>query len=177
MREWLTKTEPGWFAGIVLTTLGIYVCLVAMTRIMGLRSFSKMSGFDFAVTVAIGSVLGSVVLSPNPPLVRGAVAMAVLFGLQWGVAALRARWSGLARVTDNRPILLMDGPTILDENLRRSNVTLADLKGKLREANVLRLEQVRAVVFESTGDVSVLHSDDSHAVIDEELLDGVERTP
>jgi len=33
--------------------------------------------------------------------------------------------------------------------------------GKLREANVLRLSQVRAVVFETTGDISVLHTTDN----------------
>ena len=32
--------------------------------------------------------------------------------------------------------------------------------GKLREANVLQLSQVKAVIFETTGDISVLHSED-----------------
>ena len=36
-------------------------------------------------------------------------------------------------------------------------MTEADLRAKLREANVLAMDEIRAVVMESTGDVSVLH--------------------
>lgn len=58
---------------------------------------------------------------------------------------------------DNSPLLLMDGPTVIEDNLRKARVTRGDLRSKLREANVTRLSQVRAVVFETTGDISVLH--------------------
>ena len=47
----------------------------------------------------------------------------------------------------------------------------SDLVAKLREANVLDLKQVRAVVLETTGDVSVLHGD----VLDEILVENVKR--
>lgn len=45
------------------------------------------------------------------------------------------------------------------------------MSGKLREANVLDLSQVRAVILETTGDVSVLHGD----VCSEKLLQGTKR--
>lgn len=61
---------------------------------------------------------------------------------------------------DNSPLLLMDGGTILEENLRKARVTEGDLRSKLREANVTSLSQVKAVVFETTGNISVLHKDD-----------------
>ena len=47
---------------------------------------------------------------------------------------------------------------ILWSNMKKSKVTEGDLRVKLREANVLRLLEVKAVVFETTGDISVLHS-------------------
>lgn len=170
--EWLTAS---WSSALLipLSALLIYVSLILMTRLMGLRSFSKMSGFDFAVTVAIGSVVASVILSPTPPLLQGIIGLASLFALQWSVAFVRARSSWLSRVTDNQPVLLMDGSRMLHENLRRTNVTEADLLAKLREANVIRMDQVKAVVFESTGDVSVLHSDDPDMQIDASILEGV----
>lgn len=48
---------------------------------------------------------------------------------------------------------------MLHDNMRKARVTESDLWSKLREANVLNLNQVRAVVFEATGDISVLHGD------------------
>lgn len=59
----------------------------------------------------------------------------------------------------------------LHDGLRRSRVSIDDVKAKLREANVLRYDQVQAVVLETTGDISVLHGDGR---VDLDLLSGVE---
>jgi len=159
---------------IVLSAGALYALLVLCTRVVGLRSFSKMSGFDFAITVAIGSVFASVTLWQKPTLVDGAVALGALFGLQFVVGTLRKRIPGVTTAIDNAPLLLMDGPEVLSDNLRRANMTEADLRAKLREANVTRLEQVRAVVMESTGDVSVLHAPPDAPPLDDGLLADVE---
>ena len=150
-------------------TVGAVGLVVGLTRVFGLRSFSKMSGFDFAVTVAIGSVLATTAMSPEKPFWHGALALVMLFVVQGVVAQVRARFSGVPEVTDNDPLLIMRDGEILHDNLRQSGMTVGDLIGKLREANALDRAKVRAVVFEPTGDVSVLHGDH----IDARLLDGV----
>jgi uncharacterized membrane protein YcaP (DUF421 family) len=53
----------------------------------------------------------------------------------------------------------MDGDTVLKENMRKARVSESDLRSKLREANITRLSQIKAVVFETTGDISILHAD------------------
>jgi len=170
--SWLTISLSD--ALIVLgKAVGIYVVLVAFTRLAGLRSFSKMSSFDFAVTVAFGSILAGTIITKKPPLAQSVVALAALFAIQYVVSVARVH-SPLSRaMVDNRPALVMDGSEILTENLKRVQMSESDLFAKLREANVTRLEQVRAVVVESTGDVSVLHASPDAPPIDEELLDDV----
>jgi uncharacterized membrane protein YcaP (DUF421 family) len=76
-------------------------------------------------------------------------------------------------LVDNPPLLLMAGAQVLHDNLRRARVTEADLRAKLREANVLHPGQVRAVVFESTGDLSVLHGPADGPPLHPALLAGV----
>jgi uncharacterized membrane protein YcaP (DUF421 family) len=68
----------------------------------------------------------------------------------------------------------MFGSEILEENMKSVRMTKDDLYAKLREANVTRLDQVRAVVVESTGDVSVLHEDPDAPPIDAEVLYGIQ---
>lgn len=75
----------------VLTTFGIYISLIIYTRIAGLRSFSKMSSFDFAITVAMGSLLVSTIISRNPSLLPAVVSLAALYSVQMFVACLRGR--------------------------------------------------------------------------------------
>lgn len=157
----------------MLTTLGIYISIILLTRLMGLRSFSKMSSFDFAITVAIGSTVASTIVLESVSLMKGAVSLAALYTAQFVVAFLRARWTGIGRVVDNQPLLLMAGRDIFEENLEKAEITRGDLRAKLREANVIHLSQVRAVVMESTGDVSVLHADEEGPNLDPDLLSGV----
>lgn len=168
-------TTTGWeqMALIALSASVMYVTVIVLTRLAGVRSFSKMSGFDFAVTVAIGSVLGSVILSKDPPIAHGVAALIFLFGLQIGMAVLRSRFPGLQTLADNKPRLIMIGGEIQHDQLKKAKMTEDDLWAKLREANAFNFSQVLAVIAETTGDVSVLHATDNDRDIQPELLKGV----
>ncbi|MGB3773770.1 MAG: YetF domain-containing protein [Leeuwenhoekiella sp.] len=72
----------------------------------------------------------------------------------------------------NNPVLLMKDGIVLYDNLKKTNVGEDDLIAKLREANVLDFSQVRAVVLESTGDMSVLHTSEDVKLMPK-LLQGV----
>lgn len=152
-----------------------YGAILIAVRLVGLRSFAKMAPHDFAVTVAIGSVLASAALANSTPLLIPLAAIAVLFSLQWVMSLLITRSDRFERLVINDPVLLMHGSNIRPENLKRTKVSESDLHAKLREANVTQFDQVLAVVFETTGDISVLHNDRSDT-LDERLLAGVQRS-
>jgi uncharacterized membrane protein YcaP (DUF421 family) len=82
----------------------------------------------------------------------------------------KSKWFN--KVASNQPLLLMRHGKIIQKNLDKSGVSKEDLMAKLREANALKLENVKAVIFETTGDVAVLHGENG-SDIDEELLFGV----
>ena len=173
MEEWFNL---GWQSVITISVnaLGIYIAIILFTRLAGKRSFSKMSSFDFAMTVAIGSMIASTVLSETVTLATGVFGLALIYILQISVALLR-NFKGVSDVVDNSPLLLMDGKNILKQNLHKARVTEGDLRSKLREANVLNLSQVRAVIFEATGDISVLHSSNEDEELEDWLLTDVKR--
>ncbi|MDY7394974.1 DUF421 domain-containing protein [Aureibaculum sp. 2210JD6-5] len=160
------------FVIICLTALGTFVALMVYTRIFGKRSFSKMSSFDFSMTVAIGSIIATTVVSSSVTLVQGIIGLGAVYLIQL-TAAFARRYDWFKTMVDNQPLLLMDESTILYENLKKARVTKEDLISKLREANVLNISQVKAVVFEATGDISVLHSDKENLEVEDWLLEGV----
>jgi len=170
-----------WFAfdlesliAIVLTAIGIYIAIIIYTRIAGKRSFSKMSSFDFAMTVALGSMVATTVLSKSVSLWDGVIGLGIIYLLQLSLAILR-RFKVIRSAVDNAPLLLMNGTDILYDNLKKARVTEEDLRSKLREANVIRLKEVRAVIFEATGDISVMHTEDEDEELEEWLIKGVEK--
>ncbi len=156
--DWFV-TSASALGGAFLSAVIIYFLVIVSTRLAGVRSFAKMSGFDFAMTIAVGSVLASTAMSPSVPVPVGVTVLAVLFGVQWGLAKLRVVFPPFSKLLDNEPVLVMKEGEILEDNLARCGVTRDDLASKLREANVLRLDHVRAVIVETTGDVTVLHGD------------------
>ncbi|MGB3548969.1 MAG: YetF domain-containing protein [Saprospiraceae bacterium] len=154
----------------------IYIVIILYTRIFGLKSFSKMTSYDFAKTIAIGSLIASSVIAGTPSFVLGAVAIGGLYFFNYLFSWLRLRSDRLEQLLDNSPVYLIKDGEILYGNLNSTKVTEGELIAKLREANVLRMSQVKAVVLETTGDVSVLHSADGTQVEDF-LVKDVRREP
>jgi len=147
----------------VLKTTGIYLAVVTFTRLYGLRSFAKITGFDFAMTVAVGSAIATTMFSADPPLIRGIVAIGTLYSLQKLIAHLRRRAS-IEPYVDNHPLLVVENGRIIEDALDQSNLSELDLRAKLRQSDVKRLEEVRAVVLETTGDVSVIAAEEGDDV-------------
>lgn len=155
--------------GVILATIAL-LWIVVLIRVNGLRSLSKMTSFDFVMTVALGSlVAGASQAESWLKFLQPLAGMAGLFVAQWGSARIRKNSAWMERIMQNEPVLLMRDGEILDEALEKTRVARSDLIAKLREANVTDYSQVRAAVLETTGDVSVLHGE----TLDEALLEGV----
>lgn len=157
---------------LILRTFLMMFAIILASRIFGLRSFSQMSGFDFPVAVALGSVLASAVTTPDQSLWVPILAIAALFSWNMIVAPLRQRFRRLERVVDNLPLLVMQDGEVLDDNLRLGGMTRFDLWAKLREANVARIEDVKIAVIEAAGEFTVVYG--AHDV-SPELLEDVRR--
>ncbi|MGF1538599.1 MAG: DUF421 domain-containing protein [Elainellaceae cyanobacterium] len=157
--------------GLILTALAMS-WVVMLVRINGLRSFSKMTNFDFVMTVAVGSLLaGASQATSWNAFLQPLAAMASLFIVQYVTARLRKASDKFEAIMQNEPVVLMRDGKILDEALAETRVAKSDLIAKLREANVLEFSKARAVILETTGDISVLHGDKC----EEQLLQGTKR--
>lgn len=146
------------------------VWVVILIRFTGLRSLSKMTNFDFVMTIALGSLIAGAAQSTQwSGFFQTMVGMAAMFITQVIASRLRKNSDAFEQLVSNKPRLLMRDGEILYDALEDCRVSESDLIAKLREANALEQSKVRAVVLETTGDVSVLHGEK----VDESLLSGV----
>jgi uncharacterized membrane protein YcaP (DUF421 family) len=161
--------DPTWLDVILRVLLLAPLALVwtlAATRVIGLRSFSKMTVFDFVITVAIGSLLANAAVASNwTGWFQSVLSIFVLLLTQAGLTLLRRRFDRVRNLIENEPLLLFSDGEWIEKNLARTRTSKGDIWAKMREANVLTLDEVRAVVLETTGDVSVLHGDTLSDVI------------
>jgi uncharacterized membrane protein YcaP (DUF421 family) len=143
---------------VVITTIGMYLALVLFVRLLGQRTLASMSSFDLGCAIALGAVIGRTTLLLEPTLMVGLTAMTTLFAVQISLVRLR-RIGWVDRLLNRPPVLLMDGAVPLHENLRASHVGEDELRQKLRLAGIRDLAEVRCVVLERNGAVSVVRAD------------------
>ena len=82
------------------------------------------------MTVAVGSIIATIILSSSVKLINGIVRLSAVYLLQI-VVALGRRNKYVKKMVDNSPLLSMDGEKILDYNLRKARVSEGDLRSKL----------------------------------------------
>mgnify|MGYP006395776335 FL=1 len=154
----------------ILTTVGI-LYVILLTRIVGLRSFSKMTNFDFVITVASGTVLAGMGRATDwQGFSQAAVVMFALFAVQFVIAKVRKKSETFEETIQNDPVLLMIDGRFCTEAMKKSRVSRSDIIAKLRESNTMSFDEVRAVVLETTGDISVMHGPN----LDPAILEGVD---
>ena len=161
--DWQTWFSINWqqVVGIALSVIGFYFCLILFTRIVGLRSFSKLSSYDLAMTVGIGSILASTVLSKSTSLLQGVFAIGMLFTLQAVLSIIRRKFKPFKALIDNQPIILMANGAYLYDNLKEAKFSENDIKQILRKNGIKSKSEVFAVIMETTADISVIKSSDT----------------
>ena len=150
----------GWagMEGALVEAAVLYPYAVLVLRLAGKTTVGTARIFDFVSTVAMGTMVGSTIISKSIALTTGLAGLTALVALQWAVAYASSRSGLFYRITTNTPRLLYDGSRFLEENLRAERMTREDVLAKIREGGHPNLESVAAVVLETTGNVAVIGS-------------------
>lgn len=150
----------GWEALLRIVVVGtaMYIALVVLLRISGSRTLASMNAFDFIVTVAIGSAFGRALTAKGVALSEAVVAFGVLVALQYIVTWFQVRSPFFERAVTTPPALLYFRNQFIEEELRRQRVTKAELRSAVRKKKFGSLEDVEAVVLESSGEFSIIGS-------------------
>ena len=155
--NWSSMFFQNW-EGIVRTLLVgalAYATLVLFLRIAGKRSLAKLNAFDLVVTVALGSVLASILLQESIALAEGATAIATLLALQYLVTAASVRSGRFARIIRSEPSLLVRDGAWCRDAMNRERLTEDEVLSAVRNAGSRDLAPVEYVILEGDGSLSV----------------------
>lgn len=148
----------GWDDLVRVLVVGVlsYVGIVVLLRATGKRTLSKMNAFDFIVTVALGSILASLLLNEDVTLSEGLLAIAVLCALQYAVTWLSLRSEWFQSLVKARPAVLLSRGERLPEAMRRERVTEEEILAALRAHGMAGPEEAAAVILETDGSLTAL---------------------
>ncbi len=136
-------------------TLVVYLVLIVVVRLMGKRQIGQMEPSEFVVTMFVANLASILVENTDLPMYAGLIPIAVVLGVELVLAGLCLRSICIRKMLCGKPVILIENGRILQENLRKTRVTIDELTGHLREKDILDLKSVQYAILETNGNLSV----------------------
>lgn len=140
---------------VVISSAVLYLCLTAVLRVYGHQLLGGVSTFSLAVTTLLGAIAARAALGDSPTMAGGLVAIGTLLVLERLMGRLAQLLPALG-LAHRSPALLMIGDQVCPDELRRSGIDRQELWSLLRQRGITNREQVRLVVLEDRGALTVI---------------------
>ncbi|WP_156839830.1 DUF421 domain-containing protein [Novosphingobium aquimarinum] len=163
------KDPQTWFESwdrifaVVIAAVAVYLAIVVVVRISGKRTTANFNSFDWLITVTIGSLASSGILLPDIAVADALAAILTLTLCQYGITWAVRRSDMIGSVVKAEPLLLLNRGQVLQDNLDKARISVAELRAVLRGKGFADAEQAVWVVLETNGEVSVMGGDPSGA--------------
>ena len=136
-------------------TIILYLGLIFTIRMMGKRQIGQMEASEFVVAMLVADLAAIPMQDVSIPLYTGLVPMLTVLGAELVLAGICLRSIRFRRLLCGKPVILIENGRILQNNLRRTRVTIDELMGHLREKDVLDVRTVQYAILETNGNLSV----------------------
>lgn len=143
---------------IVIIGIISYISLILMVRLSGKRALSQMNAFDFTVSVALGSILSTVILDKQISLSEGLTALALLIGMQFLLSKLSLRKPWFREMLTSDPHLLYYKGVYIKSAMKKTRINREDIYQAARNQGIQTMDEVSFVVLESNGKLSIISS-------------------
>jgi uncharacterized membrane protein YcaP (DUF421 family) len=159
---------------VVLSAALVYVLVVAVLRWVGARALAKMSAYDLIVSIALGSMVASIPLSTSISVVDGLAAIATFLALQELTRFLQARYRAAQHLVRERPHLVVWDGKFIEDRLKKLDTSPDEVRAAVRQAGLLSIDAVQAVVLENDGAWSVMQRGEETDPEKMSALDGLD---
>lgn len=139
----------------VLRATAVYVVVLLMTRLSGKRSVGQTTPFDVLVIVLLGTAVQNSLIGDDTSLLGGLILAATLLSLNWLVGYVTARWKRFDRMVEGTPVVLVRNGEVYWRQLRRCNVSPADLDVAMRTSDCRDHAEIDLAMLETSGAITV----------------------
>lgn len=162
---------------IILRAIGIYVFLLVIFRLLGKRSLSSLSAFDFILFLIISEAIQNALVDEDKSVVMGITVVLTFLMLDLGLSILKRRFNGFERLTEGVPLILVERGNVIEEHMTKARVTHSDILQTARETQgIERMNQIKYAVLEITGAISIIPMEpDIEAMLDRRIEAALKR--
>lgn len=158
MKELFFKDWETLYHILICATIS-YLTLFLFIRISGKRTLAKLTAFDFVVAVTLGSMLSSTILL-QVKIFEGLTGLALIIALQYLLALITKKSDTMKDVINSVPTLLFYNGTFFKDAMKKELVKEEEIYAEIRQNSIERIDDVRAVVLELNGSMTVIKKSD-----------------
>lgn len=141
---------------ILIRSIIAFAVLLLLARLMGKRQISHLTFFDYCVGITIGSIAAEMSIEQDVKILNGITSLAV-----WGTFPIILAFIGLKsrsfqQMTDGRPSIIIKNGEVLEENMKKNQLTVDELMMLLREKSVFKISDIEMAVLETNGELSIM---------------------
>jgi uncharacterized membrane protein YcaP (DUF421 family) len=145
----------GGVAEVVAKAALMYLVAVLGLRVAHRRTLSQWTAIDFAAAVAIGALIGRTAVAKNQSFLIGAAALLTVLAAHWVMTMARFT-RPLAKLVDHRVRVIVDHGKLRRDQLLICGLTDNDVLSKLRQQGVDGVSQLRYVLYETKGELTIV---------------------
>ena len=136
-------------------TIILYLTMIAVIRLMGKRQIGQMEPSEFVVSMMVANLATIPMEDDGIALFAGLVPILTILGAELILSYLNLKNSRIRKLLCGKPVILIENGNILQQNLRKTRISLDELTGHLREKDVLDIRSVQYAILETNGNLSV----------------------
>jgi uncharacterized membrane protein YcaP (DUF421 family) len=153
---------------IVMRTIGVYIGLLMLFRLMGKRSMSDLSALDFILFLIMSEALQNALVDDDKSVVMGLTVVLTFVMVDLGVAVVKKKYDLADKIAEGVPLLLVDHGRVLERNIAKTHIRTDDILQTARNKQGLeRMSQIKYAVLETSGGISIIPAEQDI----EDLLD------
>lgn len=152
--SWLVSGWMALGASAAKAALMYLVALVAL-RLAHRRALAQWTAIDFAAAVAVGAIIGRTAVAQTQSLAIGAVALISIIAAH-ALATLGHFHTPFAKLFEHPVRVIVDHGQLRRDQLRRCGLTETEVVARLREQGVGSLAELRYVLYEAKGELSIV---------------------
>ena len=141
----------------VLRAAAMYFVLMVLFKIVGRRSLSDLTTFDFVLLLIIGEATQQALLGDDFSVTNSVLIIATLIAIDVGFSQAKQRSTRMAKFLDGGPTVIVENGQPLIWRMKEARVTEADIMEAARSGQgVIDMKDIRYAIIERNGSISVI---------------------
>lgn len=141
---------------MLLRSVIVYTCVLAVVRLMGKRQIGEMQPFEFVITLIMADLACIPMAELSVPLVHGIVPILTLLIVHFLICVLSRKFQFARYILTGRPAVVISPKGINFRELKELNMTLDDLIELMRGCDVFRIDEIAYAIIETNGNLCVI---------------------